>query len=133
MTRSPDAAGVREVTGNAAVEPQGVDASKLKTAFPASVNAPQAWNTSGIESTGRGVGVAVIDTGIDSDLADFRDADGSSRVVASAVVNPDATDRPGRATATARTSPASSPATRGAAATATRSRAATSASRRTRT
>jgi serine protease AprX len=84
-------AGVREVTRNGSVEPQGVDPSKLKTAFPASINAPQAWNGYGIDATGRGVGVAVIDTGIDSDLADFRDANGDSRVVASAVVNPDAT------------------------------------------
>jgi serine protease AprX len=85
------AAGVREVTRDGGVEPQAIDTSKLKTAFPASINAPQAWNTSWIDATGRGVGVAVIDTGIDSDLPDFRAADSTSRVVASAVVNPDAT------------------------------------------
>ena len=43
-------------------------------------------------ATGKGVGVAVIDTGIAGGLADFRRGDGSgSRVVASAVTNPDAT------------------------------------------
>ena len=43
-------------------------------------------------ATGKGVGVAVIDTGIAGGLADFRNGDGSgSRIVASAVTNPDAT------------------------------------------
>jgi serine protease AprX len=40
--------------------------------------------------TGRGIGVAVIDTGIDGDLPDFRDASGKSRVIATAVTNPNA-------------------------------------------
>jgi serine protease AprX len=39
---------------------------------------------------GAGVGVGVIDTGIDGDLPDFQGRNGS-RVVASAVINPDAT------------------------------------------
>jgi serine protease AprX len=63
------------------------DTSRLATAYPSSVLAPQTWAT----ATVRGVGVAVIDTGIDGQLPDFADAQGSSRVVASAVTNPDAT------------------------------------------
>src|SRR3712207_1943919 len=43
-------------------------------------------------STGKGVGVAVIDTGIAGDLPDFRVSaeNRESRVIASAVTNPDA-------------------------------------------
>jgi serine protease AprX len=87
-----DAAGIHAVTRDGAVEPQKVKADKLKTAYPASVNAPEAWNRRGIEATGKGVGVAVIDTGIAGDLPDFEQVGPSkeSRVVASVVVNPDA-------------------------------------------
>ena len=42
-------------------------------------------------SRARGIGVAVIDTGIAGDAADFKDADGSSRVVANVVTSPGAT------------------------------------------
>jgi serine protease AprX len=63
------------------------DSPRLATAYPGSVLAPLAWRT----ATGAGVGVAVIDTGIDGALPDFASADGSSRVVASVVTNPDAT------------------------------------------
>ena len=48
--------------------------------------APQSWSL----ATGEGVGVAVIDTGIDGELPDFADEGGESRVVASLVTNPDA-------------------------------------------
>jgi serine protease AprX len=77
------------VTVNARVRSQDASAytSQLATAYPYSVLAPQGWNT----ATGRGVGVAVIDTGVDGRLPDFSSADGTSRVVASAVTNPDAT------------------------------------------
>jgi serine protease AprX len=59
----------------------------LATSYPGSVLAPQAWET----ATGSGVGVAVIDTGIDGTLPDFTDAKGDSRIVASVVTNPNAT------------------------------------------
>ncbi len=62
------------------------DGSGLATAYPYSVLAPQSWGS----ATGKGVGVAVIDTGIDGGLPDFADGQGSSRVVASVVTNPDA-------------------------------------------
>jgi serine protease AprX len=64
-----------------------LDESLIATAYPASVHAPRAWNT----ATGAGVGIAVIDTGIAGDLPDLRAADGTSRVVASVVTNPDGT------------------------------------------
>ncbi len=62
------------------------DATRLATSYPSSVLAPQSWPS----ATGSGVGVAVIDTGIDGGLPDFADAAGASRVVASVVTNPDA-------------------------------------------
>src|SRR3954454_1377922 len=53
------------------------------------VQANRAWS----RSTGRGVGVAVIDTGIDGELVDFQTPGWQgSRVIASAVTNPCATD-----------------------------------------
>jgi serine protease AprX len=72
---------------NAAIRSQ-VDRpdANLAANYPGSVFAPQAWRT----ATGTGVGVAVIDTGIDGTLPDFSDASGASRVVASVVTNPDA-------------------------------------------
>jgi serine protease AprX len=84
--------GVRAVTLNAPVEPSGsVDSSRLTTAYPPSINAEKVWN--GLNLTGRGVGVAVIDTGIAGDVPDFRtsETDPTSRVVASVVTNPAAT------------------------------------------
>ena len=66
--------------------PDAVGAGAPATAYPYSVLAPRAWAS----ATGRGVGVAVIDTGIDGSLPDFWDTRGGSRVVASAVTNPDA-------------------------------------------
>ncbi len=77
-----------EPTLNPVTDP-AVDASRLATAYPYSVLAPQVWP----EATGEGVGVAIIDTGIDGGLPDFKARDGSSRIVASLATNPDATDQ----------------------------------------
>jgi serine protease AprX len=68
----------------------GIDTSKLSTSYPLSIRADKAW-ASGY--TGKGVGVAVVDTGIAGKLADFQvsRSDSTSRVIASAVVNPGAT------------------------------------------
>jgi serine protease AprX len=67
--------------------------------FVHAVGADSAW----LRATGKGVGVAVIDTGIAGDLPDFRDSDDPtrSRVIATAVTNPcarDATDHFGHGT-----------------------------------
>jgi serine protease AprX len=84
-------AGVHAVTRDAKVHSTGISLSRLVTAYPASVDAPQLWNYSGYSITGKGVGVAVIDTGIAGGMPDFRSPGSSaSRVVASAVTNPDA-------------------------------------------
>ena len=81
---------VRAVTLNGAIKPQA-RGDTLSTSFNQSIQAPHLWNY--YRGTGRGVGVAVIDTGIAGDLPDFRvsTSDKRSRVIGSAVVNPDAT------------------------------------------
>jgi serine protease AprX len=63
--------------------------SELSTTYDQSVHATGMWR----HSTGRGVGVAVIDTGVSGDLPDFQASrwDSTSRVVASAVIDPSAT------------------------------------------
>jgi serine protease AprX len=91
---------VRAVTLNGAIKPQAMG-DNLSTSYNQSIQTPHLWNT--YRGTGRGVGVAVIDTGIAGDLADFRvsSTDGRSRVIGSAVVHPDATtatDRYGHGT-----------------------------------
>jgi serine protease AprX len=83
---------VRTVSLNSVVEPSAVDTSRLATAYTHSVRAEKVWNANG-GSAGEGVGIAVVDTGIQGDLPDFRvsRSDSTSRVIADAVVNPDAT------------------------------------------
>jgi serine protease AprX len=103
---------VASVTADARMTPSAVpltptagtqiSSSALLAAHPFSSNATRAWQTKPY-GTGRGVGVAVIDTGIAGELPDFRASakDATSRVVASAVVNPyatTATDRYGHGT-----------------------------------
>jgi serine protease AprX len=90
---------VRAVSLNGAIKPQRGES--LSTSFNQSMQAPYLWNT--YRATGRGVGVAVIDTGIAGNLPDFRQSniDKRSRVIGSVVVNPDATtatDRYGHGT-----------------------------------
>ena len=60
------------------------------TSYNASIGSDKVWDD---PATGKGVGVAVIDTGIAGNLADFQvsQSNGASRVVASAVTNPYAT------------------------------------------
>jgi serine protease AprX len=62
------------------------DPNKMATAYNQSAKSSNLWNS----ATGKGIGVAVIDTGVAGDLPDFRvsQTDTRSRVVASAVVNP---------------------------------------------
>src|SRR3954467_15360332 len=80
---------VRAVSPNAATKPQATG-DGLATSYNASIQSPYLWNT--YRGTGRGGGGAVADTGIAGDLPDFRRSwlDKSSRVIGSAVVNPDA-------------------------------------------
>jgi serine protease AprX len=82
--------GIEAVTLNAAVESEGaIDPTQIATAYNQSLRSDRVW-ASGL--TGKGVGVAVIDTGIAGSLPDFQvsETDTSSRVIASAIVNPGA-------------------------------------------
>jgi serine protease AprX len=84
--------GVRSVSLNARVEKSGMpDANALSTAFNSSIRSDKGWAAG---YTGKGVGVALIDTGIQGDLPDFQvsDTDSTSRVIATAVVNPSASN-----------------------------------------
>jgi serine protease AprX len=78
------------VSLNAKVQSQGTSLDdRLVTSYNESIRADKAWKDG---YTGVGVGVAVIDTGIQGDLPDFRNSrtDATSRVIATAVVNPGA-------------------------------------------
>jgi serine protease AprX len=69
----------------------------LDEPFLKAIRADSAWS----RATGRGVGVAVVDTGIAGDVPDFQTPGGGSRVIASAVTNPcarDANDQYGHGT-----------------------------------
>jgi serine protease AprX len=83
---------VRVVSLNAAIKTQAIALPPapwaLSTTFDQSVGATGLWR----RTTGQGVGVAVIDTGIAGDLPDFRTGrlNSTSRVVASAVIDPGA-------------------------------------------
>ena len=71
--------------------------TRVDQPFVKSIRADTAW----ARATGRGVGVAVIDTGIAGDLPDFQVPRGASRVIASSVTNPcarDANDQYGHGT-----------------------------------
>ena len=60
-----------------------VDPSQLATNYPATVRASELWSS----FTGAGVGVAVIDTGIAANRADWNNNAGKSRIVAQARFN----------------------------------------------
>ena len=81
--------GVFAVSLNGSTKPQAtaLRPGAMATTFNRAVRTHAVWPY----ATGKGVGVAMIDTGIAGGLPDFRGADGESRVVASAVINPDAT------------------------------------------
>jgi serine protease AprX len=82
---------VLNLTLNTRVHGTAVNAGTLATNYPKTVGADKLW-AAGI--TGKGVGVAVIDSGINGGMPDFENADGSSRVTANVLASPGAT-RPG--------------------------------------
>jgi serine protease AprX len=89
LAAGPD---VRAITLNSAVRAQSLPVvSQLATTYNQTLGVPNLWSGLFAPATGKGVGVAVIDTGIDGNLPDFRADDGSSRVLATAVDNPRAT------------------------------------------
>jgi serine protease AprX len=97
--RLVDNPAVYNVTLNTAVETSGVNRNErggtddTRTSFLESVGLDRRWKGRSSGATGRGVTVAVIDTGVSGGLPDFRTSstDTTSRVIASVVTNPDAT------------------------------------------
>jgi serine protease AprX len=87
--------GVAAVVRNSGMSTSGgatttsLSGATLLSAFNQSLGTDRVWAS----ATGKGIGVAVIDTGIAGGLADFRTSqkDATSRVIASAVTNPEAT------------------------------------------
>jgi serine protease AprX len=87
--------GVAAVVRNSPMSTSGgltttsLSGATLMTAFNQSLGTDRVWSS----ATGKGIGVAVIDTGIAGNLTDFRTSqkDATSRVIASAVTNPAAT------------------------------------------
>ena len=55
---------VAAVTRNARMEPTSIPSKDIRTAYPFSTGATSVWNSGSSPATGRGIGVAVIDTGI---------------------------------------------------------------------
>ena len=81
--------GIRGVSLNAHVKPKTLvnfDPNKMYTAYNQSARSSNLWGN----ATGKGVGVAVIDTGIAGQMPGFRTSqtNAASRVVASVVTNP---------------------------------------------
>ena len=68
---------VRNVTLNTRMRSTTAPTGLLATTYPKTIGADKLW-AAGI--TGKGVGVAVIDSGISGNLPDFRGADGRSRM-----------------------------------------------------
>ena len=66
------------------------DPSYVATAYPFAVNAPAVWDGSP-SRTGRGVTVAVVDTGITASSTDFKDASKASRVAFNVKTNANTT------------------------------------------
>jgi serine protease AprX len=62
--------------------------AQLQSTYDQTLGVPLGWKAG---YNGAGVGVAVVDTGIDGQLVDFNSASGTSRVIATAVTNPGAT------------------------------------------
>jgi serine protease AprX len=86
LASSPD---VHAVSLNTEITPQGdpmgLNTDQLQTTYNQTLGVLPLWRAG---LTGAGVGVAVVDTGINGNLPDFRSGSGNSRVVESAVTNP---------------------------------------------
>ncbi len=82
---------VKYVTLDAPMRGTGtIDASKLATLYPQVVQATGLWSGS-TPLTGAGIGVAVLDTGIQGSLSDWKDASGNSRIATKVLFNSNTT------------------------------------------
>ncbi len=79
---------IKLITPDAEVFSTDVEEANLGTLFNQTINSAGLWSpASGSSLTGAGIGVAVLDTGI-TERADWRGANGQSRVVANMLFNP---------------------------------------------
>ena len=84
---------LKNVTLNSVVKTNGYigpDLSLVKTGFLQSVRIDKFWQSSPV-GTGKGITVAVLDTGIAGNLPDFKGADGTSKVLADIAIDDNAT------------------------------------------
>ena len=56
--------GVRYVTPDLAMRTTAIDTSALKTTYEGAIGVPQIWNSAALPATGKGVTIAVLDTGV---------------------------------------------------------------------
>ena len=64
---------VRYVSPDGATRRKSIDDRDLQTTFDAAADATAVWNNNaGLEATGQGVTVALLDSGVNTDLPDFR-------------------------------------------------------------
>jgi serine protease AprX len=71
--------------GSTSTTTAAIDGSKLATVYDQTLNAPKVWSA-GV--TGKGVGIAVVDTGVNDALEDFKaSSGGGTRVVAKVNTN----------------------------------------------
>ncbi len=84
LTQLETAPGIARVTVDPVLRLQADSldtwSQRLQSVYPRAVGATTLWSGRSVER-GTGVGVAVLDSGIDADHPDFRDASGRSRVV----------------------------------------------------
>jgi serine protease AprX len=83
---APDAPIVNTCAGCTTIDP-----SRLAPLFTKATGAASLWpaSTDGAGWTGKGVGVAVLDTGINRNRRDWNDADGNSRIVRAPIFSSD--------------------------------------------
>ncbi|MBI2940115.1 MAG: S8 family peptidase [Chloroflexi bacterium] len=70
-----------------------IDTTRLATLYGQTINATQLWSTSSsLNVTGEGIGIAILDTGVNETLSDFKGTGGIKRVVKQVLFNSNTTN-----------------------------------------